>query len=111
MITNDEYQKALQIVKQYRQQCLDAITEIDKNSDKYFEIRNTKLADTFVTDLSVRALNVLFFNNFNLNQFDSLVKDLANVSRAELLQCRNMGKKSLMEIDALCQKANILMRP
>ncbi len=108
MITNDEYQKALQIVKQYRQQCLDAITEIDKNCDKYFEIRNTKLADT---DLSVRVFNVLYYNNFNLNGFDGLVKDLANVSRAELLQCRNMGKKSIMEIDALCQKANILMRP
>jgi len=111
MITNEEYQKALQIVKQYREQCISVIAEIDKNTDKYFELRNTKLADTFVTGLSVRALNVLFFNNFNLNQFDSIVKDLANVSREELIKCRNLGKKSLTEIDELCKRANVMMRP
>ena len=111
MITNEEYQKALQIVKQYREQCIAVIAEIDKHTDKYFELRNTNLADTFVTNLSVRALNVLFFNDFNLNQFDSVVKDLANVSRTELMKCRNLGKKSLTEIDELCKRANVMMRP
>jgi len=108
MITNEEYQNALNIVKAYRQQCIDVIAEIDKNTDKYYELRNSKLGDS---DLSVRAKNVLFFNDFELNQFDSLVKDLANISRNELLKCRNLGKKSLTEIDELCKVANILMRP
>ena len=108
MITNEEYQKALSIVKAYGQQCIDVITEIDKNTDKYYELRNSKLGDS---DLSVRAKNVLFFNEFGLNQFDSLVKDLANISRTELLRCRNLGRKSLMEIDELCKNANLLMRP
>ena len=108
MITNEEYQKALSIVKEYRQQCVNVITEIDKNTDKYSEFRNTKLVDT---PLSVRALNVLFYNDFELNYYDSLVKDLANISRTELLRCRNFGKKSLVEIDNLCKQANILMRP
>ena len=108
MITNEEYQKALNIVKSYRQQCVDVITEIDKNTDKYYELRNSKLGDS---ELSMRAKNALFFNEFGLNQFDSLVKDLANISRNELLKCRNLGRKSLTEIDELCQNANLLMRP
>ena len=108
MITNEEYQKALSIVKAYRQQCVDVITEIDENTDKYYELRNSKLGDS---DLSVRVMKVLFFNHFELNQFDSLVKDLANISRSELLRCRNLGKKSLIETEDLCKQANILMRP
>lgn len=110
MITNEEYQKALQIVKQYREQCISVIAEIDKNTDKYFELRNTVIAHTLVTNLSVRTLNVLFYN-FNLNAFDSVVKDLANVSREELIKCRNFGKKSLTEIDELCKRAKVMMRP
>lgn len=110
MITNEEYQKALQIVKQYREQCISVIAEIDKNTDKYFELRNTVLAHTLVTDLSNRTLYVLR-NNFDLDVFDSVVKDLANVSREELIKCRNFGKKSLTEIDELCKRANVMMRP
>lgn len=108
MITETEYQKALSIVKKYRQQCIDCISEIDENTDKYFTLRNSKIGDS---KLSVRAKNVLFFNDFGLNQFESLVKDLANVSRYDLLRCRNLGKKSLVEIEELCKEANILMRP
>ena len=110
MITNEEYQKALQIVKQYREQCISVIAEIDKNTDKYFELRNTVLAHTLVTDLSNRTLYVLR-NNFDLDVFDSVVKDLANISREELIKCRNFGKKSLTEIDELCKRANVIMLP
>ena len=108
MITNEEYQKAICIVKAYRQQCIEVITEVDKLTDKFYELRNSKLGDS---NLSVRAKNVLFYNNFELNHFESLVKDLSNISLNELLKCKNMGKRSLLEIQELCNKANILMRP
>jgi len=107
MITNEEYQKALSIVKMYKQQCIDCIAEISEITDKYYHLRNSKLGES---NLSVRAKNVLFFNDFDLNQFDSLVKDLANISRRKLLNCKNLGKKTLDEIDQLCNDANIEMR-
>ena len=106
-ISIEEYQKALSIVKAYRQQCIDSISDIDENTGEHFLLRNTKLCDS---NLSARVKNVLFFD-FGLNQFDSLVKDLSNISRYELSRSRNLGKKSLIEIDELCKKANMLIRP
>jgi DNA-directed RNA polymerase alpha subunit len=110
MITNEEYKNALYIVKLYRQQCVDTIIEIDKSDydNKWYTIRNKLISDT---DLSVRAMNVLFFGGFGLNQFDSLVKDLSLISRSELIRTRNLGKKSLGEIDLLLKEANVLMKP
>jgi DNA-directed RNA polymerase alpha subunit len=106
MITNQEYRNALEIVMLYRKQCMGIIAEIDRNTDKYFDIRNTKIEDT---EISVRARTILFHTGFKLNYFDSLVKDLANISRSELMKRRNLGKKTFAEIEALCQQANIEM--
>lgn len=110
MITNEEYQNALQLIKKYRKQCSNVIEEIDDVFDEKYEIRNT-LISNFDFVLSVRTLNTLFNGNFNLNQFDSVVKDLAKISKKQLLRCRNFGKKSLDEIEQLCNEANIYLRP
>ena len=108
MVTEEEYRKALSTVKQYRQQCINVITEIDRHIDKYYDLRNTKIRDT---DLSIRAKNVLMINFIELVRHKSVVKELANISRRQLSKCRGLGIQSLSEIDELCQNANIKMMP
>jgi len=108
MITINEFEKALTIVKAYKQQCLEAITEINKYTDENYNLKNTLIGEC---DLSVRTLNVLYSNFKTLNYWTSVVEDLSNISRSELLKCRNFGKKSINEIDELCFRANIKMKP
>ncbi len=103
-----EYQSALATIKAYQKQCLRDLSEINENVNEHFVLQNSKLADR---NLSGRTFSTLWWNGFGLNQFDSLVKDLANVSRFELLKCRGVGRKTMIEIDGLCEMANISMRP
>lgn len=105
-VTYDEYRKALEVVKKYRDQCVDVIKESELSIDKNSEQLNIRLLDT---ELSVRALNSLIFG-YGLG-FDSKVIDLSNVSRSTLLRVRNFGKKSLDEIEELCYFSGIKMRP
>jgi ERCC4-type nuclease len=108
MITYEDYKTALSIVKEYRKQCADVLAEIDQSTDKYYELRNRKLDNTL---LSARAINVLFFGGFGLERFRGSVKDLANISRMELMRCKNSGRKTVSEIEDLCREANISMLP
>lgn len=103
-----EYQSALATIKAYQKQCLRDLSEINENVNEYFVIQNSKLSDGH---LSGRTMNALWWNGFGLDQWDSLVKDLTNVSRSQLLRCRGVGKKIMDEIDELCEKANISMLP
>lgn len=106
MITHEEYKKALEIVKLYREQCFEGITESDEFVNKYYAIRNTKICDS---QLSIRALNILY-NYSELKGNDSKIQDLSNISRGKLRKCRNLGSKTMNEIDELCKKANITMK-
>jgi DNA-directed RNA polymerase alpha subunit len=112
MISRESYLKALEVVKEYRNQCNEDLKDIKDvfNSD---ELRNKLLVDV---GLSVRCLNILHANHErlgieNLNWGKARVVDLGNVSEIELRKCRNMGKRSLDELKELCQKAKIILRP
>jgi len=60
------------------------------------------------TDLSSRAKNILL--KYHL-EFDSKVRDLENVSLTKLKKTYYTGEKVISEIQKLCKKANISLKP
>lgn len=76
---------------------LDAENEIN-------DISNMKIQEC---DISIRLQNALFA--YGLDRFNSTVKDLSNISRYEIFKQRNVGRKCMLELDRLCNQANIKM--
>lgn len=109
MITEEVYKLALSIVMAYKEQCENSLSEIrtvlELNSP-YYGIRNTKIEDS---NLTQRCKNVLY--SLGLNKYDSLVKDLENLSEENVFRSRNIGRNSFAEIKALCHLADIKMKP
>lgn len=114
MITREEYLRALDIVKTYQSQCNYDLKDIEEVLHKDGEELQDKPLDS--VGLSTRVLTIV---GAKLNQeelrlpalIDAKVKDLANVSESKLMKCRNMGKKAMLEIKNLCQRAGIKMLP
>lgn len=108
MISYHKYKQALDIVRLYKQQCLDAIGEIDSITDKEDTLKESNLFD----NISIRIINVFMQNQerFHIDR-DSSIGDLSNVSRAELRRTRNMGVKAMIVIDVLCHNCGVKMLP
>lgn len=79
--------------------------ELNKNKADFIDIdyEKEKLYDTEIInlDISTRALNCLKMNEINN------IKQLASLKKGELLRFRNLGKKTIQELDSLLKSMNL----
>jgi DNA-directed RNA polymerase alpha subunit len=105
MITTEEYNNALEVIKKYRIQVTDIIKEIDNIENTFLDKVYIKIIDS---DLSERAINALTYNAKHLGlDKNSRIVDLAKLTRKQLIHIRNFGKKSLYEVIDLLESLNI----
>jgi hypothetical protein len=115
IITEQEYENALAIIAAYKKQLQERIAQIDAvdlnnlHVDPIAKFRITKLIDM---DLSRRTINVLapIFDDTHIRWYQARVQDLAMFSRHQYRLARNCGKKTLDEIETICEKADIQLR-
>ena len=100
-ITEHQYLEAMNIIRAYKQQCLDVVFEIDKIDDITL-LRRTRLVDT---DLSVRALNGLVALGYDT--YKITVEDISRVPLNKLRKLRQIGTRTLEEIAELCNRAGL----
>lgn len=121
MITKEEFLKALEIVNNYKIQVSEQFEEMKKDLDKksFSHLSITKDTPINNAGLSVRALNCL---RSNLDRFDSL-KDLRwdwnncevtighfeDLKKSDLCGLRNIGKKSIDEIERMFFEVGIVI--
>lgn len=114
MITRKQYETALEIISEYRNQIKREYEEIR------YEISFTHTSDTKLenTHMSVKLYNILRSNarkfNLNVDYFDknsSTIADLKNISMSEFLTVRLCGKKTLEELKNICIHAGVIMKP
>ena len=101
-ITYGQFVEALRIVKQYGKQI--ELHNEDVRSDTDAASRFIRLSrDTKIKDipLSTRTMNVLK-NMEVLRPADSTLADMESISRADLLQQKKLGKRTMFEIEELC---------
>lgn len=98
MITHKQFQEAVVTIKLYMQQ----IDEGIKRAEQYHLSKPTTLIGEH--DLSIRAINVLL--RHNISQYDT-VQTLSKLTKNTLWNTRQCGKRTIDEIEALCEKAGI----
>ena len=116
MITNDEFNKALKIVNEYKTQVETHLKEVSKqvkSIDEFADVNaETKLFDT---NCSVRLLNIIRANQNHLgleiNYFYITIGELSKISIVKFLQCRGAGKSLLQELKKLCLYAGVSLKP
>lgn len=108
-ITYSQFLEALAVVKAYGKQI--ELHNEGVRSDMDAASRFIRLKpDTKIKDipLSRRTMNVLRNKN-GLKSSDSTLADLRNISKSAVLQQKNLGKKSMFEIEELCLYTGIKM--
>ena len=109
--TYKEFQEALKIVNNYKNQIEKHYKEVEK---QYKEInrfagvtKETKIMD--IDHIEVRTLNCLKAGEYL--DWETKVKDFENVKISELKRLRNFGNKSLQEIKEICFYAGVKLLP
>ena len=109
IITYSQFLEALRIVKKYGKQIELHNEDVRSDTDaasRFIRLPNkTKIKDI---PLSRRTMNVLR-NMEGLKGPYSTLADLGNVSRSMLLQQKNLGKRTMFEIEELCLYTGIEM--
>ena len=111
MVEYKEYLESLRIVRLYGKQV--SLHYNDVRADMDSVSRFLKLShDTRIKDLPVmrRTMNVLKSVE-NLNSPNSTLGDLGNISKSELAEKVNLGKRTMFEIEELCLYCGIEMLP
>lgn len=105
-ITHKQYQKALATCRNYLQQEIENYNTV--------RVRDVLIKDS---QISRRLYNVLFFvirdihkkNNTEGDITNSTLKFLAdNCSKEQLLKCRNIGRKCVLELEDIFKEHNIV---
>ena len=121
MITKDEFLKALEIVNNYKIQVSEQFEEMKKDLDKkeFSHLAITKNTSINKTDLSVRALNALKANSdryeslknlrWDWNKCEITVGHFEILKKSDLYGFRNIGKKSIDEIERMLFEAGIVL--
>jgi DNA-directed RNA polymerase alpha subunit len=121
MITKDEFLKALEIVNNYKIQVSEQFEEMKKDLDKkeFSHLAITKNTPINKTDLSVRALNALKANSdryeslknlrWDWNKCEITVGHFEVLKKSDLYGFRNIGKKSIDEIERMLFEAGIVL--
>ena len=98
MITQKEFKEALVIINLYMQQVEEGI----KRAERYHLSQSSTLIGEH--NLTVRILNVLLRND--INQWQT-VESLSKLSRKNLWKTRQCGRKTINEIEELCEKVGV----
>lgn len=102
MITREEYNRALKIIKEYRTQLDNHYQEVnnDFNSlNKFYDVnKETRIVDT---DCSVRTLNII-----KMMDIDK-ISDFSTISISDMKKHKNFGKKTLEEVKEMCFYAGV----
>jgi DNA-directed RNA polymerase alpha subunit len=121
MITKEEFLKALEIVNNYKIQVSEQFEEMKKDLDKKSFSHLSITKETFINDtyLSVRALNALKANSDKLDCLEGLrwdwekcevtVGNFEGLKKSDLYGFRNIGKKSIDEIERMFFEAGIVL--
>ena len=100
MITYKELKEAIIVIELYMKQVEEGLKRV--------ECYNSSKLATLIgeNDLTIRALNVLRRNDiFEQDTMESLSK----LSKKQLKKTRQCGKKTIIEIEQLCNKAGIIL--
>ena len=63
-------------------------------------------------EFSVRILNVLLdLDNYKLDYYNSTLLDLSQVSKDYIRRQRNIGRKSMIEIESVLKQYNLSLKP
>lgn len=121
MITKEEFLKALEIVNNYKIQVSQQFEEMKKDLDKkdFSHLSITKDTPINEIDLSVRALNALKANSdryeslkglrWDWNKCELTVGHFEVLKKSDLYGFRNIGKKSIDEIEKMLFEAGIVL--
>tara|TARA_B110000093_G_C12795677_1_gene336627 strand:+ start:289 stop:666 length:378 start_codon:yes stop_codon:yes gene_type:complete len=109
--TFKEFQEALKIVNNYKNQTEKHYKEVKKQYkeiNKYAGVtKETKIMD--IDHIEVRTLNCLKAGKYL--DWETKVKDFENIKISELKRLRNFGSKSLQEIREICFYAGVTLLP
>jgi hypothetical protein len=115
MISYNEFRAALKTVHLYKKQ---ADNLYKKTVEDYgLGVIHTDITiDTkvFVTNISVRLLNILAGNKEKLGielNNDTTISELQKISALKFSRCRGAGSKCLQELRDLCTYAGISIQP
>lgn len=121
MITKEEFLKALEIVNNYKIQVSEQFEEMKKDLDKksFSHLSITKDTSINDSDLSVRALNALKVNSdkldclkglsWNWNKCEVTIGHFEGLKKSDLYRFRNIGKKTIDEIERMFFEAGIVL--
>ena len=121
MITKEEFLKALEVVNNYKIQVTAQFEEMKKDLDKksFSHLSITKETPINDTDLSIRALNALRANSdkfenlkglrWDWNKCEVTVGHFDGLKKSDLYGFRNIGKKSIDEIERMFFEADIIL--
>jgi DNA-directed RNA polymerase alpha subunit len=100
MITYKELKEAVIVIELYMQQLQEGLKRVEAYN-------STKLATLIgENDLTIRTLNVL--RRHGIFEQDTM-ESLSKLSRRQLRKTRQCGKKTIIEIEELCNKAGITL--
>ena len=110
-ITHKQYLEALHTVRLYSRQIALLQTEVEMDLDSISRFLSVT-EETHLVDLPLtrRTLNVLLRME-GLEGSQYTLKDLENVSLAELAKQKNAGQRTLFEIEELCLYTGIKFLP
>lgn len=120
MVTKNEYLKALQVISKYKQQIFSEQQETIKSLNAIGlpvdDININTLLNS--VNISVRCLNALKVYvsdklphlKYNYNYCNVRIGDLEGIRKIDLIKSRNLGKKSVKEIEDLLFSVGIILK-
>jgi len=114
-VTREEYESALHTIRMYALQCNHLVSTIDTiiGANKAEEVVKEKPKRPTISDckLETRVLKaILNYNEHKIDE-DSVVDEIANISKKALLKYRGVGIDTINEIFALADFHGIKLKP
>lgn len=103
MITKKQYQDALKIVKEYRDQLAAELAE----ADKVLNPNQTKLITEY--PMSARLRNAIIFGVKGASEM-TLQEFVDTITRERFVRLRNLGEKSIVEFEQLLKENGSKLR-
>lgn len=114
MVTKEQYLEAVEIIKQYREQLIQELREVESlNETILSDIPNVKVIYTEDTKLSDVVMSTNLSNRIRYGlqvQLDELtIGSLKELSERKVLRWRNTGKKTVEELRKVLNQAGLTL--
>ncbi len=115
MISRVEYLAAVEVVKNYRNQLIEQLKEVEATNNRLLKpIPNVKIIYKPESKLSEVETTTKIRNTFRgaygREYTDVTLEQISNVTERELLRWRNVGHKTIIEIENLLNKAGLTIK-